>query len=61
MAKNPHTEDIGKESAVRAGECVIYQGRKLDLRKLVFTIHCWESGVSPWNGTPLTSNKGSVS
>ncbi len=61
MAANNHSEENSREATVRAGERVIYQGRKFDLRKLMFAIHCLQSGVNPLNGTPLTSNKGGAS
>ena len=57
MTNNNHTEEISMEVAVRAGKRITYQGKELDLRKLMFAIHCSQCGVSPWNGTPVTSNK----
>ena len=57
MTDNNHTAEISKEAAVRVGESITYQGKELDLRKLLFAIHCWQNGISPWNGTLLTSKK----
>ena len=61
MAKKFHTEETIKKVAVRAGKRITYQGKKLDLRELMFALYCRRNGLNPWNGTPLTSNKGGAS
>ena len=55
------TKKTKKAATVREGVCVIYRGQKLDLRKLMFAMHCVQNGVSPWDGSPLTSKKGGAS
>ena len=61
MAKNPHTEKTGKEVVVRAGEYIIYKGKKLDLRELMFALYCQRNGLNPWDEISPTSKKGGAS
>ncbi len=61
MTESNHTEEISKEATVRAGERITYQGKELDLRKLVFALYCKRNGLNPWDGTRPTSEKGGVS
>ena len=45
------TKKTKKAATVREGVCVIYRGQKLDLRKLMFAMHCKRNGI------PLPSKK----
>ena len=61
MTGNNYSEENSKKVAVRASKRITSHRKELDLRELMFALYCRRNGLNPWNGTPLTSNKGGAS